>query len=71
MIPWLIFAAVLVPLCIIAFAAVRRSGTRTRDLQPATEAERRRNEEEFAEAERYQEEWRAQPHRRDHDDDHL
>jgi hypothetical protein len=70
-IPWLIFAAVLVPLCIVAFAALRRSGARRRDLVPDDEAARRRNEEEFAEAERYQEEWRAQPHRRDHDDDHL
>jgi len=71
MIPWLIFAAVLVPLCVIAFAAVRRSSDRGHELEPADEAERRRTEEEFAAAERYQEEWRAQPHRRDHDDDHL
>lgn len=68
MIPWIIFAIVLVPLCVIAFAATRRGGRR-QELEPADEATRARNEAEFADAERYQEEWRAQEHRRDHDQD--
>ncbi len=68
MIPWLIFAVVLVPLCVIAFAATRR-GSRRQDLEPVDETTRVRNEEQFTEAERYQEEWRAQEHRRDHDQD--
>jgi hypothetical protein len=63
----IILAAVAIPLLLIAFVAVRR-----RDVageQPAidNEADRRRTEEEFEEAERYQEEWREGQHRRGHD----
>lgn len=67
MIPWLIFAVVLVPLCIAGFAVSRRSRTRRLDLEPGDEATQARTEQEFAESERYQEEWREQ-HRHDHDD---
>lgn len=66
MIPWLIFAAVLVPLCIVGFV-VSRGRSRTQDLEPGDEATQRRTEREFAESERYQEEWREQ-HRHDDDD---
>jgi hypothetical protein len=68
-IPWLIFAVVLVPLCVVAWAAVRRGRGQMRT--PVDEAARQRNEDEFAAAERYQEEWRSQEHRRDHDADRL
>ena len=60
MIPWLIFALVVVPLVVVAFVAARRrtvAGER-----PATEdaQARARTEEEFAEAEAYEEEWRKE-----------
>jgi len=59
-IPWLIFALVAVPLAVIAFATVRRRSAAYE--HPATEdaATRARTEREFAEAEAYDEEWRAE-----------
>jgi hypothetical protein len=58
--PWLILAMVVVPLLVVAFAATKRS---TRSGEAATNADpevARRTEQEFADAERYEEEWRAQ-----------
>jgi len=65
--PVLIFAAIAIPLLVVAFVAMRRS-TRAGE-HPATEtaAERSRTEDEFAEAERYQEEWREEQHKHPHD----
>jgi hypothetical protein len=62
--PIIIFAAVLVPLLVIAFFAMRRSVGA--DEHPSTEsdADRRRTQEEFEESERYQAEWREE-HRND------
>jgi FtsZ-interacting cell division protein ZipA len=59
-IPWIIFAVVIVPLVVVGFVASRRrtvAGER-----PASEdaQERARTEEEFAEAETYEAEWRKQ-----------
>jgi hypothetical protein len=57
-IPWLIFALVVVPLVVIAFVATRRR--RAAGEHPATEdaQERARTEQEFAEAEAYEAKWR-------------
>ena len=58
MIPWLIFAVVVVPLVIVAFAASRRRTAAgehpaSEDAQAKAETER-----EFAAAEAYEEQWR-------------
>ncbi len=60
MLPVIIIAAVVVPLLVIAFAATRRS--RAAGEHPAVEddATRARTEQEFAAAEAYQAEWRAE-----------
>jgi hypothetical protein len=69
MIPWIIFAVVVVPLAIIAFAAVRR--TKAAGEHPSGEdaATRARTEREFAEAEAYEAEWREE--NRDHHRDRI
>ena len=58
----MIIAAVVVPLLVMAFLAVRRSAGA--DEHPSTEtgADRRRTEQEFEESERYQAEWREEQH---------
>jgi hypothetical protein len=58
--PWLIFALVAVPLVVIGFAATRRKTAAGE--HPATEdaAERARTEQEFADAEAFEAEWRKQ-----------
>jgi len=63
-IPWLIFALVVVPLVVVAFVAARRRTVA--DEQPATEdaQARARTEQEFAEAEAYQAKWREEDKRR-------
>ena len=69
MIPWLIFAVVVVPLVVIGFATMRR---RTRAGEhPGTEdlAAQERTEREFAEAEAFEEQWREE--NRDHHRDRL
>ena len=56
MIPWIVMAVVVVPLVVIAFVATRRktaAGERLDD--PKAQA---RTEQEFAEAEAYDAEWR-------------
>jgi hypothetical protein len=60
--PILIIAAIAVPVLVIAFMASRRSTEAVE--HPATEddAARARNEQEFADAEAYQEQWREQEH---------
>jgi hypothetical protein len=60
--PVLIFAAIAVPLLVIAFLAMRRSRAAGEHPVGETAADRRRTEDEFAEAERYQEEWREEHH---------
>ena len=58
--PWLIFAVVAVPLVVIGFAATRRKTAAGE--HPATEdaEERARTEQEFADAEAFEAEWRKQ-----------
>jgi uncharacterized membrane protein len=55
MIPWIIFAVVVVPLVVIAFVAMRRKAAAGELLDDEAQA---RAEEEFAEAEAYDAEWR-------------
>ena len=71
MLPVLIFALVALPLLVLAFLARRRS-TRAAE-RPAGEANRERalEQEEFAEAERYQAEWREEQHRHEDERDHT
>ena len=69
MLPIIILAAVVVPLVVAAFLVMRRSRISGEHEPGEDEASRRRNEQEFAEAEAYQEEWRAEQHR--HPDDRL
>jgi hypothetical protein len=65
-IPWLIFAVVVVPLAVIGFAAARRRTAAGE--HPATEdaQERALTEQEFAEAEAYEAKWREQDKERYH-----
>ena len=57
MIPWIIFAVIVVPLVVIAFVATRRR-TAAGDL-PASEdaATRARTDQEFAQAEAFEAKW--------------
>ena len=60
MIPWLIFAVVVVPLAVIGFVAARRrtdAGEHPAGEESESQAELER---EFAEAEAYEEKWREQ-----------
>jgi uncharacterized membrane protein len=59
-IPWLIFALVVVPLVVIGFVATRRKTAAGEGLANETAEERARTEEEFAAAEAYDDEWREQ-----------
>ena len=56
MIPWIIFAVVVVPLVVVAFIAMRRK-TAAGELLEDDEAQAR-VEQEFAEAEAYEAKWR-------------
>jgi hypothetical protein len=58
--PVIIFAAVAVPLLVIGFLAMRRSSGAAEHPATETDADRERNEREFEEAERYQEQWREE-----------
>ena len=57
-IPWLVFALVVVPLVVVAFVATRRR--KVAGEHPASEdaRARARTEQEFAEAEAYEAKWR-------------
>jgi hypothetical protein len=62
MIPWLVIAAIVVPLVVVAFVATRRrdtAGEAPATSDPKTQA---RTEEEFAAAEAYEAEWREEDH---------
>jgi len=67
MFPVLIFAAIAIPLLVIAFVAMQRKTRAGEHPVTETAAEQSRNEEEFAAAERYQEEWREEQHQHPHD----
>jgi hypothetical protein len=59
MIPWIIFAVVVVPLVVVGFVVTRRR--KVAGEHPASEDadERERIEQEFADAEAYEAKWRA------------
>jgi len=59
-IPWIIFALVVVPLVVVAFVAARRRTVAGEGLASEDAQERARTEQEFAEAEAYDAEWREQ-----------
>jgi hypothetical protein len=58
MIPWIVMAVVAVPLVVIAFMAMRRKTAAGE--RPANDEAEAEMEQEFAEAEAYQEKWREQ-----------
>ena len=70
MIPWLIFALVVVPLVVVAFVASRRRTVAGE--HPASEDAQARalTEQEFAEAEAYEAKWREEDKERYHQE-HL
>ena len=65
MIPWIIMAVVVVPLVVIAYLAMRRK-TAAGELLAGNDAEAARTEQEFAEAEAYEEKWREEDKERFH-----
>lgn len=70
MIPWLIFALVIVPLLIVAFVAARRRTDAVEHPAGETAQDRAQMEQEFAEAEAYQAKWREEDKAR-HDEERL
>ncbi|HSC51919.1 MAG TPA: hypothetical protein VLD16_16775 [Gaiellaceae bacterium] len=70
MIPWIIFAVVVVPLAIVGFVAARRR--KVAGEHPANEdaREQARIEQEFADAEAYEAKWREQDRQR-YDEERL
>jgi hypothetical protein len=67
--PVLIFALVALPLLVLAFLARRRSTRAVEHPAGKTDEERALEEKEFAEAERYQAEWREEQHEHEHERD--
>jgi uncharacterized membrane protein len=60
MIPWIIFAVIVVPLLIAVFAATRRRTAGGEHPAGEDAAERAEIEREFAAAEAYEEKWREE-----------
>jgi len=69
--PVLVFVLVLVPLLLLAFRGTRRSKLHGERPTPEDAAVQQRIEDEFAEAEAYQEEWRAQERQQHRSDTRL
>jgi len=66
MIPWIVFALVVVPLVVVCFVAMRRK-TVASEHPPSEDAQARaRTEQEFAEAEAYEAKWREADLKRQH-----
>ncbi len=63
MLPVIIIAAIAIPVLVIAFLATRRSNAAGEHPSGENEADRLRTEQEFADAEAYQEEWRSEQHK--------
>ena len=68
MIPWIIMAVVAVPLLVIAFMAMRRRTAAGEHPAGESAQERARIEQEFAEAEAYEAEWRKQDTEKFHEE---
>lgn len=66
MIPWLIFALVVVPLVVVAFVVARRRNVAGEHPANEDARERARTEQEFAAAEAYQAKWHEEDKERYH-----
>ena len=66
MIPWLIFALVVVPLLVVAFVVARRRTVAGEHPVGEDAQERVRTEQEFAAAEAYEAKWREEDKERYH-----
>jgi uncharacterized membrane protein len=64
--PIIILAVIVVPLLVVAFVGARRKTRAGEHVSNETAADRARNEREFAEADRYDEEWREAQHEEQH-----
>lgn len=62
MFPVLILAAIVIPLLVIAFLAMRRRTVAGEHPIAESAADREQTEQEFEDAERYQAEWREDQH---------
>jgi hypothetical protein len=67
-IPWIIFAVVVVPLAVAAFVVARRNTTAGERELTETPDERDRREREFSAAEAYEEKWHEEDEKRFHDE---
>jgi hypothetical protein len=66
MLPVVIFVALAVPLVVLGFLATRRSRAAGEHRAGESDADRLRTQQEFEDAERYQEQWREE-HKHDLD----
>ena len=66
MIPWIIFAVVIVPLLVVGFVITRRRTVAGEHPASEDAQERAETEREFAEAEAYQAKWREEDKDRFH-----
>ena len=66
MIPWIIFAVVVVPLVVVGFVVTRRRTVAGEHPASEDADERARIEQEFAEAEAYEAKWRETDEERYH-----
>ena len=67
MLPVIIFAAIAIPLLVVAFLGVKRSRASIEHEAEVEEGSRDELEREFAAAEAYEEKWRAEQHGRNHE----
>ena len=68
MIPWLIFAVVVVPLVVVAFVVARRNTAAGEHPALEDDAARTRTEQEFADAEAYEAKWHEADKERYHEE---
>ena len=68
MIPWLIFAVVVVPLVVVAFVVARRNTAAGEHAAFEDDASRARTEQEFADAEAYEAKWHEADKERYHEE---
>ncbi len=68
MLPVIIIAVVAIPILVLAFVAARRRNVEGEQLDVEDDAERLKTEQEFADAERYEEEWREEQHKHPRDE---
>jgi hypothetical protein len=68
MIPWIIFAVVIVPLVVVAFVVSRRRTAAGEELAVEDDAARARTEDEFLAAEAYEATWHEADKERYHEE---